>query len=234
MCVNDTQFRFDSVDYGPLFYSAFRAVCFYLSWERKKNMIKDFSRMFLLKAFTELLCCCLDEGNEEIPVSSPEDSSVQPWEGKVSSSENGLESKEVLDKNTLPTSPSSEEPKEIKLESTNTIGISLRSKLIPFAPFLETHSYTPPVSDQPFEPPSDSADDNSSGGSRSSTAEGRPMSPDSVVSAAPANSPSPPLTPSSAARKMFDFKGGAASSQSRRQWGVTDKVMVLFLVMLEI
>ena len=164
-------------------------------------------------------------------MSSPEDSFVQPWEGKVSSSENGLESKDVLDRNTLPTSPSSKEPKEIKLESTNTSGISLRSKLIPFAPFLETHSYTPPVSDQPFEPPSDYADD-SSGRSRSSTAEGRPMSPDSVVSAAPANSPSPPLTPSSAARKMFDFKGGAASPQSRRQWGVTDKVMTLQSVMI--
>lgn len=161
-------------------------------------------------------------------MSSPEDSSVQPLEGKVSSSENGLESKETLDKNALPASPSSKEPKEIKLESTNTRGISLRSKLIPFAPFLGTHSYSPPVSDQPFEPPIDSADD-SSGGSRSSTAEGRPMSPDSAVSAAPANSPSPPLTPSSAARKMFDFKGGAASPQSRRQWGVTDKVMVMYL-----
>lgn len=170
----------------------------------------------------------LDEGNEEVLVSSPEDNSVQPLEGKVSSSENGLESKEILDKNALPTSPSSREPKEIKLESTNTRGISLRSKLIPFAPFLETHSYTPPVSDQPFEPPSDSAD-YSSGGSRSSTAEGRPMSPDSVVSAAPANSPSPPLTPSSAARRMFDFKGGAASPQSRRQWGVTDKVRAMDL-----
>ena len=51
------------------------------------------------------------------------------------------------------------------------------------------------------------------------------MSPDSVVSLALATSPSPPLTPSSAARKMFDFKGVAvAASQSRRQWGVTDKV----------
>ena len=160
-------------------------------------------------------------------MSSPEDSSVQPLEGKVSSSENGRESKEVLDKNALPTSTASKELKEIKLESTNTRGISLRSKLIPFAPFLETHSYTPPVSDQPFEPPSDSADD-SSGGSRSSTAEGRLMSPDSVLSAAPANSPSPPLTPSSSARKMFDFKGGAASPQSRRQWGVTDKVRAMY------
>ena len=161
-------------------------------------------------------------------MSSPEDSSVQLLEGKVPSGENRLESKEILDKNTLPTSPSSKEPKEIKLESTDTRGISLRSKLIPFAPFLETRSYTPPVSDQPFEPPSDSADDGS-GGSRSSTAEGRLMSPDSVVSVVPANSPSPPLTPSSAARKMFDFKGGAASPQSRRQWGVTDKVRTMDL-----
>ena len=185
-----------------------------------------FPQKVLIEVITELFCCCLDEGNEEVTVSSPEDSSVQPLEGKVSSSENLLETKEILDKNALSTSPSRKEPKEIKLESTNTRGISLRSKLIPFAPFLETHSYTPPVSDQPFEPPSDSADD-SSGGSRSSTAEGRPMSPDSVVSAVPANSPSPPLTPRSAARSMFDFKGGAASPQSRRQWGVTDKVRTM-------
>ena len=53
------------------------------------------------------------------------------------------------------------------------------------------------------------------------------MSPDSAVSAAPATSPSPPLTPGSAAKKMFDFKGGLASSQSRRQWGVTDKVSTI-------
>lgn len=159
-------------------------------------------------------------------MSSPEDISVQPLEGKVSSRENGTESKDIPDKNAP--SPSSKELKEIKLESTNTRGISLRSKLIPFAPFLETHSYTPPVSDLPFEPPSDYADD-SSGGSRSSTAEGRPLSPDSVVSASLANSPSPPLTPSSAARKMFDFKAGSASPQSRRQWGVTDKVRAVDL-----
>ncbi|XP_078349659.1 uncharacterized protein LOC144634544 isoform X2 [Oculina patagonica] len=165
----------------------------------------------------------LDEGNEDVSVSSPEDSSMQAWEGKVSNTEHELESKDLLDKSTLPSSPSSKEPKEIKLESTNTRGISLRSKLIPFAPFLETQSYTPPVSDQPFEPPSDSAESADSSGSRSSTAEGRPMSPESVVSMATGTSPSPPLTPSSAARKMFDFKGGAASSQSRRQWGVTDK-----------
>ena len=113
----------------------------------------------------------------------------------------------------------------MKLESTSTRGISLRSKLIPFAPFLDSPPYTPPVPDHPFEPPSDSADD-MSGGSRSSTGEGRSMSPDSVVSAAPATSPSPPLTPGSAAKKMFDFKGGLSSSQSRRQWGVTDKVGV--------
>ena len=120
-------------------------------------------------------------------------------------------------------SPSREEPTEIKLETTNTKGISLRSKLIPFAPFLENQSYTPPVSDLPFEPPSDSADD-TSGRSRCSTAESRPISPESAVSTAPAASPSPPLTPNSAAKKTFDFKGGATSSQSRRQWGVTDKV----------
>lgn len=165
-------------------------------------------------------------------MSSPEDSSVQAWEGK--NAENDLESKDVLDKSKEPSSPSSKEPKGIKLESTNTRGISLRSKLIPFAPFLETNSYTPPVSDQPFEPPSDSPDSADSAGSRSSTAEGRPMSPDSVVSMATAASPSPPLTPSSAARKMFDFKGGAASSQSRRQWGVTDKVTTRLLIILAI
>ena len=56
------------------------------------------------------------------------------------------------------------------------------------------------------------------------------MSPDSVVSAAPPSSPSPPLTPSSAAKAMFDFKGGAASSQSRRQWGVTDKVSIYTVI----
>lgn len=150
---------------------------------------------------------------------------MQTWVDKVSSSENLIESRDVLDKSTEQASPTSKEPTEIKLESTNTRGIHLRSKLIPFAPFLETQSYTPPVYDQPFEPPSDSADDMSGGSSRSSTAEGRPMSPDSVVSLALATSPSPPLTPSSAARKMFDFKGVAvAASQSRRQWGVTDKV----------
>lgn len=164
-------------------------------------------------------------------MSSPEDNSMQAWESKVFNAENGHESKDVLDKSTVPSSPSSKEPKGIKLESTNTRGISLRSKLIPFAPFLETQSYTPPVSDQPFEPPSDSAD---SSGSRSSTAEGRPMSPESVVSMATATSPSPPLTPSSAARKMFDFKGGAASSQSRRQWGVTDKVTTRLRIILAI
>ena len=58
-------------------------------------------------------------------MSSPEDSSVKSLEGKVASSETGLESKEILDKNALPTSPSSKEPKEIKLESTETRGISL-------------------------------------------------------------------------------------------------------------
>lgn len=181
--------------------------------------------------FTQIcakLLFCLDEGNRDISASSPEDSSMQTWKENVPNTENGHESKDDQDKNTVPTSPSSKEPKGIKLEATNTRGISLRSKLIPFAPFMETQSYTPPVSDQPFEPPSDSADD-MSGGSRSSTAEGRPISPDSVVSITTAASPSPPLTPNSAAKKVFDFKGGAASSQSRRQWGVTDKVTTRIL-----
>ena len=151
---------------------------------------------------------------------------MQAWVDKVASSENVLECNGVVKKSTAPLSPSNKELTEIKLESTNTKGISLRSKLIPFAPFLENQSYIPPVPDQPFEPPSDSADD-TSGGSRSSTSEGRPLSPESTVSRVPTTSPSPPLTPSSAAKKAFDFKGGAASSQSRRQWGVTDKVRAL-------
>jgi len=164
----------------------------------------------------------LDEGNGDTSVSSPEDTSMQAWVNKVSTSENLLECNDTPGKKTTPASPPSSEAAELKLESTNTLGVSLRSKLIPFAPFRDAQPYTPPVSDHPFEPPSDSADD-MSGGSRSSTGEGRSVSPDSVVSAAPAASPSPPLTPSSAAKKMFDFKGGATSSQSRRQWGVTDK-----------
>ena len=176
-----------------------------------------------LLIFVRNYCFCLDEGNGDISASSPEDSSMQTWKDNVPNAGNGEESKGDQDKDIVPTSPSSKEPKGIKLEATNTRGISLRSKLIPFAPFMETQSYTPLVSDQPFEPPSDSADD-MSGRSRSSTAEGRPMSPDSVVSMTTATSPSPPLTPNSAAQKVFDFKGGAASSQSRRQWGVTDKV----------
>lgn len=169
-----------------------------------------------------------DEGNGDRSISSPEDTSMQAWVSKLSSSENVLECKDILDKNTTQTLPSSKDSADITLESTNTRGISLRSKLIPFAPFQDTQPYTPPVPDHPFEPPSDSADD-MSGGSRSSTGEGRSMSPDSVVSAPPATSPSPPLTPGSAAKKMFDFKGGAGSSQSRRQWGVTDKVTTLQL-----
>lgn len=164
----------------------------------------------------------LDDGNEDNSVSSPEDTSIQAWVGEAASGENVLECNGVVTKNTAPVSPSREEPTEIKLETTNTKGISLRSKLIPFAPFLENQSYIPPVSDLPFEPPSDSADD-TSGRSRCSTAESRPISPESAVSTAPAASPSPPLTPNSAAKKTFDFKGGATSSQSRRQWGVTDK-----------
>lgn len=164
----------------------------------------------------------LDDGNEDNSVSSPEGTSIQAWVDKVASSENVLECNGVVTRNTAPTSPSREEPTEIRLETTDAKGISLRSKLIPFAPFLENLSYTPPVSDLPFEPPSDSAED-TSGGSRCSTAESRPISPESAFSTVPAASPSPPLTPSSAAKKAFDFKGGAASSQSRRQWGVTDK-----------
>lgn len=167
----------------------------------------------------------LDEGNggnADTSISSPEDSSMQAWVNKVSSSENVCECKDTLDKNTTPSLTPSKEAAAVKLESTDNRGISLRSKLIPFAPLLDSPSYTPPVPDHPFEPPSDSADD-MSGGSRCSTGEGRSMSPDSVVSAAPATSPSPPLTPSSAARKTFDFKGVSASSQSRRQWGITDK-----------
>jgi len=153
---------------------------------------------------------------------------MQAWVNKVSTSENLLECKDAPGKKATPASPLSSEAAELKLESTDTLGVSLRSKLIPFAPFRDTQPYTPPVSDHPFEPPSDSADD-MFGGSRSSTGEGRSVSPDSVVSAAPAGSPSPPLTPSSAAKKkMFDFKGGATSSQSRRQWGVTDKVSIRY------
>jgi len=164
----------------------------------------------------------LDEGNGDSSVSSPEDTSMQAWVNKASNSENLLECNDTSGNKTTPASPPSSEAAELKLESTNTLGVSLRSKLIPFAPFRDTQPYTPPVSDHPFEPPSDSAD-YMSGGSHSSTGEGRSVSPESVVSAAPAASPSPPLTPSSAAKKMFDFKGGATSSQSRRQWGVTDK-----------
>lgn len=164
----------------------------------------------------------LDEGKRKTPVSSPEDSSMQAWVNKDSSSENILESKDRLDKSSSPTPPMTKEPSKVKLESTGTRGISLRSKLIPFAPLLDSPTYTLPVSSLPFEPPCDSADD-ISGRSRSSTGEGRSISPDSVVSAAPATSPSPPLTPSSAVKKIFDFKGGAVSSPSRRQWGVTDK-----------
>ena len=167
-----------------------------------------------------------DEGKGDTSVSSPEDSSTQVLVKKASSRENLIECKSVIDENKSISSPS-KELEEIKLESTNTEGISLHSKLIPFAPVLDSPPYTPPEPDHPFEPPNDSPDD-MSGGSRCSTGEGRSISPESAVSAPLPASPSPPLTPNSIAKKTFDFKLGVSPSQSRRQWGVTDKVRVLF------
>lgn len=161
----------------------------------------------------------LDEGKGDTSFPSPEDSSAQLWRNKASSKENLVEYKDVVEKDiSSPTKRLDED----ELESTNTQGISLRSKLIPFAPVLDSPPYSPPDPDHPFEPPSDSPDD-MSGRSRCSTGEGRSISPESTVSAAPPASPSPPLTPNSAATKTFDFKLGALPSQSRRQWGVTDK-----------
>lgn len=163
----------------------------------------------------------LDEGKGDTSVSSPEDSSTQVLVKKASSRENLIECKSVIDENKSISSPS-KELEEIKLESTNTEGISLHSKLIPFAPVLDSPPRTPPEPDHPFEPPNDSPDD-MSGGSRCSTGEGRSISSESAVSAPLPASPSPPLTPNSIAKKTFDFKLGVSPSQSRRQWGVTDK-----------
>ena len=198
-----------------------------LSFPIKKSKENKKSLLTMSLYLTRETVSTSDEGNGDSSVSSPEDTSMQAWVNKASNSENLLECNDTSGNKTTPASPPSSEAAELKLESTNTLGVSLRSKLIPFAPFRDTQPYTPPVSDHPFEPPSDSAD-YMSGGSHSSTGEGRSVSPESVVSAAPAASPSPPLTPSSAAKKMFDFKGGATSSQSRRQWGVTDKVSIRY------
>ena len=145
------------------------------------------------------------------------------WVDAVSKSRNVSESKNS-DETSLPgPSPSRPQPPKLDLEATSSEGISLRSKLIPFAPFFKSQPYTPPLPDQPFEPPTESPDD-ASGGSRSSTVEGRPASPESVTSVPPALSPSPPLTPGAVVRSLLDFEGGVAGSPSRRQWGVTDKV----------
>lgn len=182
-----------------------------------------FTDVLLNGFFIAIFSFVSDEGKGDTSCPSPEDSSTQLWRNKASSKENLVEYKDAAEKDI---SSPTKELGEDKLESTITQGISLRNKLIPFAPVLDSPPYSPAGPDNPFEPPSDSPDD-VSGGSRCSTGEGRSISPDSAVSAAPPASPSPPLTPNSAATKTFDFKLGALPSQSRRQWGVTDKASVL-------